>query len=272
MRSRNIIITLLGLVCTAGLFAQDAVILSNPTVSEGITQGEIIDWSCYEGFQPFEPGMDPADTLWWTGILDQHIFGGQSISWNPDLPVINNVILKIKYGLWNSPSVLFTVTLNGSNIGSFWANWGYISPGPKYVRMNISNYIIAGPDRIVISAAAGGGEAVIGYVGAATMAVDASAGGIIESPLQETECKLHEPAPNPFNPVTSISFSLKKTSNVNLTVFNIAGGEVFNYQKENESPGDYTLTWDASKLASGMYIVSFQAGGFKSIKKAVLLK
>ena len=273
MPAKNLIIVLLCLFCTASLFAGDVIVISNPPVSEGNTQGEFMDWSCYDGFKPFDPGMDPVDTLWWTGILDQHVFGGQSLSFTPDLPQLDNVYLQIKYGLWNDPPVYFSVSLNGTFIGGFWANYGYISPGPRYVKVNISNYIAAGPDLIELSAAAGGGEAVVGYVGVGMRQVDnGAAGGITENPLQVTEFKLENPAPNPFNAVTSISFSLKETSNVSFLIYDITGREVYSYRKENESPGQHTLTWEASDLSSGVYIVSFEAGSYKNVKKAVLLK
>ena len=273
MSVRNLIIILVCFLCSASLFAKDVIVISNPPVAEGITQGEFMDWSCFDGCKPFDPGMDPVDTLWWTGNIDRHVFGGQTLTYNPDLPQIDGVYLQIKYGLWNDPPVNFMVTVNGTFVGSFWANWGYISPGPRYVKVNISNFIVAGPDLIEISAAVGGGEAVIGYVGAGMRQTDTRiASGVEENPLMVLKFKLYDPSPNPFNATTYISYSLKEMTHISFLIYDITGREVYSYRKENEAPGRYSLMWDASDLASGVYVIAFEAGSYRNIKKAVLLK
>jgi len=79
--------------------------------------------------------------------------------------------------------------------------------------------------------------------------------------------------PNPFNPSTTIRFALPKASDVTLKVYNINGQEVatlINGMNMNAGTSEYTF--DASKLSSGVYFYSIQAGNFKDTKKMILVK
>lgn len=83
---------------------------------------------------------------------------------------------------------------------------------------------------------------------------------------------LHQNYPNPFNPTTTIGFDLPKTTNVQITVFNMLGQAVHEISKENMSAGYYNFNFDASKLSSGIYFYSIKAGDFTQYKKMTLLK
>jgi probable HAF family extracellular repeat protein len=78
--------------------------------------------------------------------------------------------------------------------------------------------------------------------------------------------------PNPFNPVTTIQYSIPKRSNVLLKVYDIIGNEVITLVNEEKGRGVYTITFDASQLASGIYFYKIQAGNFIAVKKMMLLK
>jgi len=79
--------------------------------------------------------------------------------------------------------------------------------------------------------------------------------------------------PNPFNPSTTIRFALPKATNVTLKIYNVNGQEVatlINNTLVNAGTSEYTF--DASKLSTGIYFYSIQAGDFKDTKKMVLVK
>lgn len=78
--------------------------------------------------------------------------------------------------------------------------------------------------------------------------------------------------PNPFNPTTQISFQLKNQENVTLKVYNMLGQEVATLLNETMSAGVYNVNFDASKLSSGVYIYTLNAGKFFDSKKMTLLK
>ena len=78
--------------------------------------------------------------------------------------------------------------------------------------------------------------------------------------------------PNPFNPVTKISYSIPKSSLVKLTVFDILGREVTLLVNDFRQAGAYSIEFNASNLASGVYFYRIEAGDFKDVKKMVLVK
>ncbi len=78
--------------------------------------------------------------------------------------------------------------------------------------------------------------------------------------------------PNPFNPVTQISFSLPLDSRVTLSVYNAAGREVATLVNGFRAAGTYDVTFDASHLASGIYFYRLTAGEFTANGKMVLMK
>ncbi|MFZ1292385.1 MAG: T9SS type A sorting domain-containing protein, partial [Melioribacteraceae bacterium] len=84
--------------------------------------------------------------------------------------------------------------------------------------------------------------------------------------------ELSQNYPNPFNPSTKISFSLPKTSEVKLAIYNILGQEVATLINGTRNVGTYEINWDASNLASGTYIYRLQAGTNVFTNKMILMK
>lgn len=84
--------------------------------------------------------------------------------------------------------------------------------------------------------------------------------------------KLSQNFPNPFNPVTSIQYSIPQRSNVTLKVYDVLGNEVKTLVNEEKDRGVYSVNFDASGLASGMYLYRLQAGSFVETKKMILLR
>ena len=78
--------------------------------------------------------------------------------------------------------------------------------------------------------------------------------------------------PNPFNPYTNISFSLPKTTNVKIEVFNILGQRVATLVDNKIQTGNHILTFDGSQLASGLYFYTIKADKFYQVRKMLLMK
>jgi hypothetical protein len=78
--------------------------------------------------------------------------------------------------------------------------------------------------------------------------------------------------PNPFNPVTNISYAIPKAGNVKLVVYDVLGREVATLVNEVKTPGSYKVMFDASNLASGVYMYRIEAGDFVNTKKMMLVK
>jgi len=84
--------------------------------------------------------------------------------------------------------------------------------------------------------------------------------------------ELSQNYPNPFNPATRIDFTIPRASQVELKVYNILGQEIATLVHETLNPGSHTVTFDASRHASGIYLYKITAGTYVSTKKMVLLK
>jgi hypothetical protein len=83
---------------------------------------------------------------------------------------------------------------------------------------------------------------------------------------------LHQNYPNPFNPTTLLRFDVPKESRVDLVIYNVMGQEVAHPVSDIYQAGRYNLTFDATNLPSGMYLVRMNAGEFSSVGKMMLLK
>lgn len=93
----------------------------------------------------------------------------------------------------------------------------------------------------------------------------------IEVPF-ETAYELEQNYPNPFNPVTEISYSIPYTGKVALIVYDALGREVAVLVNREQTPGRYTVSFDASAFASGIYFYKLQTGNFRAVQKMVLLR
>jgi len=78
--------------------------------------------------------------------------------------------------------------------------------------------------------------------------------------------------PNPFNPSTTVRFSLPSEEHVTLTVFDIMGREVGRLAEGRYAAGEYSVAWDASRFASGVYLCRLTAGAISLSRTMTLMK
>jgi hypothetical protein len=83
---------------------------------------------------------------------------------------------------------------------------------------------------------------------------------------------LEQNYPNPFNPTTIIKYSLPEQTNVQLKIFNILGQEVATLVNEEKSAGNYTVSFDAKNLSSGVYFYKLQAEKYSQTNKMLLIR
>lgn len=78
--------------------------------------------------------------------------------------------------------------------------------------------------------------------------------------------------PNPFNPVTNISFDVASSGFVSLKIFDMTGREIATLANGVYAPGQYSVTWDASSFATGAYLYKFVTNEKTEIKTMMLIK
>ncbi|MFA6473018.1 MAG: ice-binding family protein, partial [Candidatus Latescibacterota bacterium] len=85
--------------------------------------------------------------------------------------------------------------------------------------------------------------------------------------------RLGEASPNPFNPSTTIEYSLPRNARVLLRVYNISGQKVATLVEGTVSAGNHFVVWYAKGMPSGVYFYALRAeGGYSETKKVMLLK
>jgi photosystem II stability/assembly factor-like uncharacterized protein len=118
------------------------------------------------------------------------------------------------------------------------------------------------------------------YAAAQALYAGTEGGGVwkmnILTDIDDTEMPkefvLHQNYPNPFNPTTTIRFQVPTTGLVELTLFDLLGQAVTTLISEEKEPGEYNISWDASGMASGVYLYRLSSGAFVQTRKLLLLR
>jgi hypothetical protein len=84
--------------------------------------------------------------------------------------------------------------------------------------------------------------------------------------------KLSQNFPNPFNPRTSLQYTVGSRQFVTLKVYDILGNEIATLVNEEKPAGEYEVEFNGANLPSGIYFYQLKAGGYIETKKMVLLK
>lgn len=89
---------------------------------------------------------------------------------------------------------------------------------------------------------------------------------------QATRFELPQNYPNPFNPSTTISYSTPATGHVRLVVYDVLGREIATVVNATQAAGRHSVSFDAGKLASGIYLYKISAGEYSSVKRMMVLR
>jgi hypothetical protein len=106
---------------------------------------------------------------------------------------------------------------------------------------------------------------------------DCVASPIVDEPVSELDTELRPAAPNPFNPVTTLEFTLKTNLHVTLTIYDVTGRVAKTLVDRPMAQGEHRIEWDGrdqrgNPAASGVYFLRFEAGQTRRTQKMVLVK
>lgn len=94
----------------------------------------------------------------------------------------------------------------------------------------------------------------------------------IEDENQPKTFALKNAYPNPFNPTTTIGYTIPESGNVRITIYNLMGQKISTLINQKQSAGTHQIDFDASHLSSGVYFYRLEAGNQVRVKKMTLLK
>ena len=110
------------------------------------------------------------------------------------------------------------------------------------------------------------------YQGVIGHTINGGVTGVDDNKYSPVQFSLNNNYPNPFNPSTVISYTIPSASDVQLTIYNTLGQIVKVLENGFRNAGNYSITFSAAELPSGIYFYKIEAGQFSQIKKMVLIK
>jgi len=96
--------------------------------------------------------------------------------------------------------------------------------------------------------------------------------GVAEAPEAVDVISLAQNAPNPFNPTTTINFSLAKAGDTTVEIYNVAGQKIDTVVNEYREAGTHSVVWDASQFSAGIYFCTAKSSNHSKTIKMTLIK
>lgn len=210
-------------------------------------------------------GIDDVRWAYGCSILPDHESGNLAIAWTE------------QRGSGRSPADSLVIRSLGPNVsflspGSFRNKSGIIAAGEDITigfEINADGWEVGDYTWSYFVNHNGFGD---GLVIPCTLTVDATSNMGDVDPSLPVEFGLHAIYPNPFNSMTRISFGIPNSAFTELKVYDLSGREVEMLLSSEPSVGNHTLTWDATGLASGVYLLRLESAGMTRARKVVLMK
>ncbi|MEJ5351854.1 MAG: T9SS type A sorting domain-containing protein [Melioribacteraceae bacterium] len=230
-------------------------IIKNGQVIKELTGADVTD---YDLVQPMVEGAKWVPS--WFKAVD--LGSGGSISFDVNAPGTGTYALNLLYQNYSGPQAL-TVKVDGADKLTATLESKSDSTGLSYLTDKFS--LTEGKHTITLS----GSNVSLDVIQFIKVTIVSSVKDLNQIPKGYA---LEQNYPNPFNPTTTINFSIAKPSNVKLNVYNILGQKVVTLVDKFMGAGVYSVEFNASNLASGVYFYGIEADNFKAYKKMILLK
>ena len=90
--------------------------------------------------------------------------------------------------------------------------------------------------------------------------------------LIPTKYELMTAYPNPFNPVTQLTYGIPENTEIQIIVYDMTGTQITTLVNTFQTAGYHKINWNASSYSSGVYLISMISGEFTQTQKVVLVK
>ena len=87
-----------------------------------------------------------------------------------------------------------------------------------------------------------------------------------------TEYTLHPAYPNPFNPITTITYSIPEPTDVTIRVYDILGKQIAELINDYIPSGNHQVRWNADNKSTGVYFIKMSTHTFTQTQKVILVK
>jgi Secretion system C-terminal sorting domain len=209
------------------------------------------------------PGIKDAATADQMALWDAGMWGVPNIAANS---ILTSAYV---FGDYDAGTIPGVKTENGTGITKFTDLSENFAQAGTVKKSSIDGFPIGAlhwvdADIAAYNSATAKTQVMAAYVAAVT--------GVEQASGVPTGFELSQNYPNPFNPTTNIDYTLAKASDVKLSVYNLLGQKVATVVDSHMGAGTHSVTFDASKLTSGVYFYRLDAGNFSSVKKMLLVK
>lgn len=175
-----------------------------------------------------------------------------------------DVYFAVDNGLGGGPNTgvfLNGLPVPGTTGGTFGGQYSFLG-------LDVGALLQPGPNTLFVNASDWGGPGGLLYSATLTV-VEGQTAGAAEAPAG---FRLSAARPNPFNPSTTLEYSLDATADVRLSVHDALGREVAVLENGLRGPGEHRAVFDGAGLASGLYLAVLESGGRSQSRKLLLLK
>jgi hypothetical protein len=185
---------------------------------------------------------------------------GGSIALEMNAPEAGDYLFAIDYQNTGAP-IMGDISVNGSTVP---VSFESEEEGRRLVTFTDPSFLAAGDYNVTLN----GSQVKIDFI---QMILQRELVSVRISDIPQ-DYRLEQNFPNPFNPSTIIQYNIPSVENVVLKIYNILGQEVKTLVNEDQFPGTYQVTFDASHLASGVYFYRLTAGDYTEVKKMMFIK
>ncbi|MCE5249148.1 T9SS type A sorting domain-containing protein [bacterium] len=239
-----------------------------------LDSGDTVDfykWSNSNGDYVLDHNSSPTDPKPW--VCNDYNIGPYKYNISPDANLFSIVpsydMGAVSFGMLAPDGTGVGYLAYAGETAGFKLGSAFIDSGTPFDGIYTDNNSIGGTEVVVYTTNETRGTWFIGH--------DSIKGVLTSNPVSVEEAApaafaVAQNSPNPFNPTTTINFTIPEASNVTVDIFNVAGQKIDTVASDFMSAGSHSVTWNASTYSAGVYFYTVKSGSFSKTMKMTLLK